>query len=167
VKDWIAGRRIDEAVDLLMSLAMGRGAAVNVGGSIVASQPITVVVGDVTTRPTVTFEEARRRLVQEHGVGVQVGITAGGSIGSSLMALYDRFFDDFEFESCECEDVEGGVLWRVKNMITDDLDPVADVVITLYRTGKATTGGKETPQLAAVSRWLEEQGFSCWRTGGR
>jgi hypothetical protein len=187
VKDWIEGRRIDEAVDLLLSLAMGNGAVLTAGGSIVASQPIAVVVGDVTTRPTVTFEEARRRLVQEHGVGVQVGITAGGSIESaqpapnharrggvqvgitleeegSLLA-YDKFMGAFDFESCELEEVIGGVRWRVKG-IPRDLDTPAmlsgpaDVVITLYRTGKATTGGKETPQRAAVRRWLEEQGFN-------
>jgi hypothetical protein len=46
VKDWIEGRRIDEAVDLLLSLAMGNGAVLTAGGSIVASQPIAVVVGD-------------------------------------------------------------------------------------------------------------------------
>ena len=130
VKDWIEGRRIDEAVDLLLSLALGNGPVITAGGSIESSQPITVVVG------------------------------AAPAPHASLMASYDRFCEDFDFESCECEEVNGGVLWRVNGLYGD---VPANVAITLYRTGKATTGGKETPQRAAVRRWLEEQGFrvSC------
>ena len=147
VKDWIAGRRIDEAVDLLISLALGNGAVLTAGGSIVASQPIAVVVGAAPA---------------PHAIPASITGFA------SLMASYDRFCEDFDFESCECEEVSGGVLWRVKG-IPRDLDTPAmlsgpaDVVITMYKTGKATTGGKETPQRAAVRRWLEEQGFrvSC------
>jgi hypothetical protein len=141
VKDWIEGRRIDEAVDILLSLALGNGAALTAGGSIESAQPAP--------------NHARRG-------GVQVGITLEEE--GSLLA-YDKFMGAFDFESCELEEVIGGVRWRVKG-IPRDLDTPAmlsgpaDVVITLYRTGKATTGGKETPQRAAVRRWLEEQGFN-------
>lgn len=215
VKDWIEGRRIDEAVDLLLSLALGNGAVLTAGGSIESSQPIAAVVGDVPTHPTVpSAHEAPSREVLNEFLAESIHVlgklrlrlrdsTATLTLCEETIArllskatsidykaklekegaampqpiavddalwhprdLLNRFCKDFDFDACECEDVTGGVRWRVTGMLRALNSPAlpgdgpADVAVTLYKTGKATTLGKETPQRAAVRRWLEGQGFN-------